>query len=132
MFVMRLTCEFLAEWRCDGSRFDQRCLANVLKLLDFGHAVVVDEVVVFFGGGEGSVDPLVQVFDAYVLVVSGGDGLHQLRCVLQRRVGRKEKKSAEIREWVRVEVECLWGVGGEREAKAPGGERSPLRSAPSA
>lgn len=44
-----LTREFLAEWSCDGSWFDQRCLANLFKILNFGHAVVVDKIVVFFG-----------------------------------------------------------------------------------
>lgn len=43
------TCEFLAEWSCDGSCFDQRCLANRFKILDFGHAVIIDKIVVFFG-----------------------------------------------------------------------------------
>lgn len=47
--IVCFTCEFLAEWSCDGSCFDQRCLANMFKILDFGHAVVVDKIVVFFG-----------------------------------------------------------------------------------
>ena len=51
-----LTCEFLAEWRCDGSGFDQCGLADMLEILDFRNTVVVNKVVVFFGCGEGSVD----------------------------------------------------------------------------
>lgn len=109
IFVTCLTCEFLAEWRCDGSCFDQRCLANVFELLDFGHAVVVDQIVVFFSGGEGSVDPVVQVFDAYVLVVSRRDGFHQLRCVLPRRVGEKRKQVKYVNEWG-----WKWSAGRER------------------
>lgn len=78
------TCEFLAEWGCDGRRLDQRCLADVLQVLDFRDAVVVDKVIVFLGGGEGSVDLLSQVFHAHVFVVTRGHCLHQLCCMLEK------------------------------------------------
>lgn len=88
--IICLTCEFLAELSCDGGCFDQRRLANVFEILDFGHAVVVDKIVVFFGRGEGSVDPVTQVFDAHVLVVPRRHGLHQLCCVLHRSTEPRE------------------------------------------
>lgn len=73
-----LTCEFLAERRCDGGGFDQRCLADVFQILDLRHAVVVDKVIVFFGCGEGSVDLVTQVLNAYIFVVARRHCLHQL------------------------------------------------------
>lgn len=79
---MNLTCEFLAEWRSDGGGFDQRCLANVLQILDLRHTVVVDKVIVFFGCGEGSVDLLGQVLNAHIFVVARRHRLHQLCCML--------------------------------------------------
>lgn len=78
-----VTCKFLAEWRCDGGGFDQRCLADVFQILDLRHTVVVDKVIVFFGRGEGSVDLVTQVLDAHVFVVTRRHRLHQLCCVLE-------------------------------------------------
>lgn len=80
-----LTCELLAERRGDGGGPDQRRLADVLQVLDLGDAVVVDEVVVFLGGGERAVDLVAQVLDADVLVVAGRHSLHQLPRVLGAR-----------------------------------------------
>ena len=75
------TCEFLAEWHCDGSGFDQCCLADMLQILDVRNTVMVDKIVVFFGSGERSVDLVSQVLNAHVLVIRG---FHQLFCVLER------------------------------------------------
>lgn len=85
------TCEFLAERSCDGRRFDQRRLANMFQILDVRHAVVVNKIVFFLGRGQGSVDPVTQVFDAYVLVVSRRHGFHQLCCVLTRQMEQRRK-----------------------------------------
>lgn len=82
MFVY-CTCEFLAEWRCDGGGFDQSCLANVFYILDLRHAVVVDKVIVFSGCGEGSVYLVTQVLNAHIFVVSSRHRLHQLCCMLE-------------------------------------------------
>lgn len=68
----------------------------MFKILDIGHAVVVDKIVVFFGRGEVSVDPVTQLFDADVLVVSRCHVFHQLCCVLQRQM--KKGESGEISE----------------------------------
>lgn len=78
-----LTCELLAEWRCDGGGFDQRCLADVLQIFDLRHAVVVDKVIVFFGCSEGSADLVAQVLHAHILVVTRRHCLRQLCCVLE-------------------------------------------------
>lgn len=64
------TCEFLADWRCDGSGFDQRRLANMLQVLDLRDTVVVDKVIVFFSCGEGTIDLVTQVLNAYVLIIT--------------------------------------------------------------
>lgn len=80
---VRPTCEFLTEWRCDGWRFDQRCLADMFQVFDFGHTVVVDKVIVLLGCSEGSIDLIGQVLHAHILVVTRSNGLHQLSCVLQ-------------------------------------------------
>lgn len=80
---VRPTCEFLTEWRRDGGRFDQRCLADMFQVFDFGHTVVVDKVIVLLGCSEGSIYLICQVLYAHVLVVTRCNRLHQLSCVLQ-------------------------------------------------
>ena len=42
----------------------------LFRSFDLGDTVVVDEVVVFLGGGQGAVDLVTQVLDAHVLVVA--------------------------------------------------------------
>lgn len=86
-----LTCEFLAEWRCDGSGSDQSCLADVFQILDFRHTVMIDKVIVFFGCSESSVDLVTQVLNAHVFVIARCHCLHQLCCVLEA--------SSEERRW---------------------------------
>lgn len=90
------TCEFLAERRSDGGSFDQRCLANVLQVLDFRHPVVVDKVVVFFGCNQGPVDLISQVLNAHVLVVTSRHRLHQFCGVLERWPGGKKEGRKEV------------------------------------
>ena len=94
----------------------------MFEIFDFGHTVEIDEIVVFFGWGEGSVDPVAQVFDAYVLIVPRCHGFHKLCRVLQKKMEKSE--DSQISEGFNSGSEWLGG----REAKAPAGEQSPLHS----
>lgn len=90
---MYRTCEFLADWRCDGSGFDQRCLANMLQVLDLRHTIMVDKVIVFFGCGEGTIYLVTQVLNAHVLVVTRCHRLHQLCCMLEGSIDQRREEA---------------------------------------
>ena len=93
--VWFLTGELVAERGGDGGGLDERSLADVLQVFDLGDAVVVDEVVVLLGGGQGAGDLVTQVLDADVLVVARRHRLHQL-CRVLPDTGRRKKQTWRI------------------------------------